>query len=83
MQPPNIPHDDLEDVMEMANKMELFISDIFDENETNLAISALMSTTINCILEQCYTLDEVVSYRNIFMKMFESSIRDIRIKRIE
>jgi len=80
MEMPHIPHDDLMDVMEMTNKMEMYISNVLQENDRNLAMSALMSASINCMLGQCKTLDEVVFYRNLFMQILDSSIRSIQIK---
>ena len=80
MEKPAIPQDDLLDVMEMAQKLESHISHILKENDLTLSMSALMSATINCMLGQCKTLDEVVFYRNIFMQIFDSSIRNIKIK---
>jgi len=78
---PEVPNDDLLDVMEMTQKLESYICDVLQENEMTLCMSALMSATINCILAQCQTLDEVVFYRNIFMDIFDSSIRTIKIRR--
>lgn len=80
MELPHIPQDDLMDVMEMTNKMEGYITHVLKDNERNLAMSALMSATINCMLGQCSTLDEVVFYRNLFMQILDSSIRTIQIK---
>jgi hypothetical protein len=75
-----ISQDDLLDVMEMTNKMETYISRILNDNELSLGFSALMSATINCMLAQCKTLDEIVFYRNLFMQIYDGSIRDIKIK---
>lgn len=80
MEEPQIPQDDLMDVLEMTQDIEAFISDVLRDNDLNLALSALMSATINCMMAQCNTLDQVVFYRNLFMQMFDSSIRTIRIK---
>ena len=80
MNKPDIPKDDILDVMEMTQNLESYISNVLKENELTLSMSALMSATINCILIQCKTLDEVVFYRNIFMQIFDSSIRNIKLK---
>lgn len=80
MEPPAVPQDDLLDVMEMTQKLEAYISQILKENDLTLAMSALMSASINCTLAQCRTLDEVMFYRNIFMQIFDSSIRQIKLK---
>jgi hypothetical protein len=81
MQTPNIPQDDLLDVMEMTKKIENFISKTLKDNELSLSVSALMSATINSMLALCSTLDEVVFYRNLFIQVFDSSIRNINIKK--
>lgn len=83
MEDPQIPQDDLIDVLEMTKAIEGYISLVLAENDLNLALSALMSAAINSILSQCSTLDEVVFYRNLFMQSFDSSIRSIAIKRPE
>jgi hypothetical protein len=80
MDVPSISSDDLMDVMEMTDKLEKHISDTLQGNEGSLAISALMSASINSMLAQCRTLDDVVLYRNIFVQMLDASIRGIQIK---
>lgn len=80
MEVPSVSQDDLMDVMEMSRKMESYFSNILKENDMNLAISALMTTTINCMLGQSRTLDEILFFRNLFVRMLDSSIRTIRIQ---
>jgi hypothetical protein len=80
MELPHIPQDDLMDVLEMTNKIEAYIHQVLKDNERNLALSALMSSCINCMLGQCHTLDEVVFYRNLFVQILDNSIRTIRIQ---
>lgn len=80
MELPHIPRDDLMDVMEMTNKIESYISGVLKENDRNLAMSALMSASINNMLSQCKTLNEVMFYRNLFMQILDSSIQSIQIK---
>jgi hypothetical protein len=79
----DIPHDDLLDVQEMAQELESYISKMLHDSDKTLAMSALMSATINCMLAQCKTLDEVVFYRNVFIQIFDVSIRNIKIKKQE
>lgn len=81
MNTPSIPPDDLQDVMEMTLKIETCVNRLFKENELSLGMSALMSATINSIIGQCKTIDEVMFYRNIFMQIFDSAIRNIKIKK--
>ena len=80
MELPNVPRDDLIDVMEMTSKIESHISQILHDQEKSLAISALMSASINSLIAQCKTFDEVVFYRNLFVQILDSSIRAIQIK---
>jgi hypothetical protein len=80
MEDPQIPQDDLMDVLEMTRDIEAHISRVLAENDLNLALSALMSAFINIMLAQCDTLDEVIFYRNLFMQMLDSSIITIRIE---
>jgi hypothetical protein len=81
MQIPSIPQDDLLDVMEMTNKLERFIENVLKENDLTLAMSALMSATINCTIAQCKDIDEVIFYRNILSEIFDSSIKSIKLKK--
>lgn len=80
MDGPMVPQDDLLDVMEMTQKLENYISKVLKENDLTLAMSALMSASINCTIAQCTTLSEVMFYRNIFAQIFDASIRSIRLK---
>lgn len=80
MELPHIPRDDLMDVMEMTNKIESYISGVLKDNDRNLAMSALMSASINSMLSQCKTLNEVMFCRNLFMQILDSSIQSIQIK---
>lgn len=71
----SVSHDDITDVMEMTQKLENYINVVLKENEMALAMSALISASINSILAHCTTLDEIVNYRNIFIQIFDESIR--------
>jgi hypothetical protein len=77
---PSIPQDDLMDVMEMTQKIENYICKTLKGNEHKLAMSALMSSSVNCMLGQCKNLDEVIFYRNLFMQILDTSIRCIQVK---
>jgi len=79
MEKPHIPQDDFIDVVEMTKKIESYIGHVLSENELNLAMSALMSASINCMFGQCETLEEIMFYRNLFVQLLDSSIRTIRI----
>lgn len=74
-----ISRDDVMDVMEMTEKLETFITETLQGNQKTLALSALMSATINCALTQCDTLDDVMLYRNVFVKALDDAILCIQI----
>lgn len=80
MERPAIPQDDLFDVMEMTQKLESYMSEVLNDNNLTLAMSALISASINTMLAQCKNLEEVMFYRNIFMQIFDSSIKQIKLK---
>lgn len=73
--------DDLLDVMEMTKKIKSSIERTVKGNQTNLAMSAIMSATINSILSQCSTFQEIQMYRNVFMQIFDASIMNVKIKK--
>lgn len=75
-----ISQDDLLDVMEMAESLESHMFKILKDNQIDLALSALMSSTINYIIDRGQNLDEVIFYRNIFVEMFDSSIELMKSK---
>jgi hypothetical protein len=83
MEHPQVPQDDLMDIMEMTNKLEQFISDTLQGYPNTLAVSALMSAVINSLLAQCQSLNHVLYYRNIFVLMLDGAIKNIEIKKTE
>lgn len=80
MDVPSISQDDLMDVMEMAEKIEKGIAEILIGNEHALAMSSLMSASINSMLAQCKSLDQILFYRNLFVQILDISIKAIHIK---
>ena len=68
-------HDDLLDVIEMTDKLEDYMEMILIDNERHLAMSALISATINSMLGQCNTIEALIIYRNLFVEMLDRSIR--------
>lgn len=80
MEKPSIPQDDLLDVMEMTRKIEGYISKIIKDADLLLGMSALMSSTINSVLDRCTTLEEVMFYRTMFAQIFDHAIKNIKIK---
>ena len=75
-----VPQDDVLDVMEMSRRLENYILKVFKGNDGNLAMSALMTATINSVLSQCKTINDALFYKSIFIKIFEDAIRDIKLR---
>lgn len=75
-----VPNDDLLDVIEMTKKIDKFLCELFHEAESSLAMSALMNSSINCIIHQCKSFEDVLFYRSMLMHFFDSSIKNIKIK---
>jgi DNA-binding phage protein len=78
-----IPQDDLMDVMEMTQKIEKYITRVLRDQDPQLAFSALISASINCLFAQCKTFEEVVFYRNLFIEILDRSIRMMKINKPE
>jgi len=73
-----VSKDDLLDVQEMTRRLEEAMSLILQDNDMDLAVSALMSSTINCIFGQCSTIQEIEHYRNVFIKIMNSAADSIK-----
>ncbi len=80
MEVPDISQDDLLDVIEMTEKLETFYVKVLKDHQMSLAMSALMGSTINFIIAQCDSLQEVIIQRDVFMQIFDISIKAIKIK---
>jgi len=73
-----IPHDDLLDVMELAQDIETYISNALEDKPHNLAISALLSATVNSFMRKSRTVDDAVFNRNFFIQVMDLAIQDIK-----
>lgn len=69
-----IAHDDIQDVAELTDKLGRCISDILCETDHQIAISALMTATINSILNQCDNNDQVRFYQSLIHTCFDTAI---------
>lgn len=76
---PHIPQDDILDVVEMTRKIENYIGKVLKSHDTKLAMSALISSSINCMFGQCRNLDEILFYRNLYMQILDHSIWQIKV----
>ena len=80
---PDIPKDDLMDIIEMTDKIEVFINTLLEENQVHLVMSALIGASINCMLAQFETFEEILLCRNTFMLILDDCIRNIKIGGVE
>lgn len=80
MTPPDIPLDDILDIKDLVAKIEPFISDFLEDVDLHVALSALMSTTIRLVAVQCDTVEEMIFYRNLFFKGFDTYIRQTKLR---
>ena len=76
---PQIPQDDVIDVMEMTDRMEKYMMRVLKNQDPNLGMSALISASINCLWALCNSMDEVVFYSNMLMSVLDNSIRHMQI----
>ena len=76
----SVPQDDFLDVLEMTQKIEAAVYEILEDIDHNLATSALISASINCLVAQCDTLEDMFFHRNLFTQMFDKTIRSARIQ---
>ena len=77
---PQIAQDDLLDVAEMSDKIERYIKRVLRDQEKNITISALITASINYLLSQCKSIDEVKFYRNLFVQFLDRSISQIKVR---
>lgn len=78
-----IPEDNIMDVLEMTYKLQTYMSHVLRDNQLDLALSSLMNASINTMILRCSSLDELVSYRNLFVQMLDDSIRSIQTESLE
>jgi hypothetical protein len=81
MQRNQISNDDLQDVSEMSDKMEAYFNTIMKDNQLDLAMGALMSTTINCMVEQSRSLQELIFYGETLLDAFDKTIAATKKKK--
>ena len=75
-----IPNDDVMDVSELTQKIQNAVSNILQDNEVDVAISALISSFVNEVIFQCDNVSEILFYQAIIQEMFISRIKSIRLK---
>lgn len=75
---PQIPEDDVLDVMEMTQSIEEHVLKTLNDNDMDLAMSALISSFINCLVSPCKSLEELIYYRNFVIKVLDNHIKYIK-----
>ena len=82
MEKKQVSLDDLQDVQEIAEKIETFILQSLKDTQMDLAMSTVISAFINTITRQCHSREEIVFYRNIIDGLFKDIIAKIDYKNI-
>lgn len=77
MERKTLTQDDITDVVQMRTELEKYINNVLQDNDKNLALSALINATINYTLCRCDTLEEVCDYKNAFTHIFDKIIATI------
>lgn len=80
MEKPQLPQDDLEDVMEMTDRIEDFVAFTLKDTPLNLAMSALISAATNCILAKCETVNQAIFFRNLLLDVLDKTIGEMKPK---
>ncbi len=78
-----ISQDDIQDVVEMTYNLERTICEVVRGNDKYLAISALINATINIMLANCNTYEQILNTRDLFINIFDRTIKDFKIKKKE
>lgn len=76
----SISLDDIEDVEQLTEEIGQALTKILDDHELDLAISAIITSTILSIVNQCDNVKQLIFYRNAFVRFFDATIREIKMK---
>lgn len=69
--------DDVFDVVELVDKIEASIDEIIKDQPKFIAMSAVISASINSIIKNCSSIPEIVKYYEIFKELMDASISNI------
>ncbi len=83
MKIPQLPQDDLTDVMEMTLKMEAYNSNLMKDNDDHIAMSALIGGSINSMVTRCKNPEQVMFYGNVFIQLLIKTIESVMSKEPE
>ena len=75
-----IPRDDLEDIMELNNKMRSEITKILEDHQKNIRLSCLIGTLVNMILDDCKDMDSALHLKSIIDDLYKNAALDMFVK---
>lgn len=74
----SMSRDDLEDVLELSETLSCTIYEIVKEYDFHIAMSALLNSTVHCILDQCEDATQALTYRKILLTTFDRNLRTFK-----
>lgn len=69
-----IPKDDILDVKELSEKIMLSNYEILKDQDYSLALSAMMTATVNSLVHQSNSIYELKIYRDALIKIIDNAI---------
>lgn len=75
-----IPQDDFMDVLEITKDLQKYMDNISLENGRNIAMTAIINSTINSIFNNSGEIKDVIFYRNVLVELLDSSIKEVQDK---
>jgi hypothetical protein len=72
-----IPNDDIRDVYELSQELECKMNEILNENQLDICMSAMICATINTIIKQCETKEEMNLYKKTFNEIFHNHLNKL------
>jgi hypothetical protein len=71
MEKRQVSQDDIQDVIEMSNKIIDHIEEITQDVETDIAISCIMTTTANFIFQKSNSISQGLFYKRVFSAIMD------------
>lgn len=68
--------DDFQDLQEINDKLLECMHEALDEYSKEFKLSAILSLTLNSILEECDCLEDMIYCRNAFITIFNDTLRE-------
>lgn len=78
MEPINLSMDDVHDVQDMTKELEEYIKEKFNDYDSRLVFSAMMSVFINKTIEQSESIVDLIVKREILFGVFDQIIASIK-----